>query len=86
MVSNHPRNTGPMLLSPRCGATTRAGTSCGSPAVRGKKLCRMHGDPPGSGAPRGNTNAWKHGLYTRAAIEERKRIQEHMRQASRSKN
>jgi uncharacterized protein YjcR len=29
----------------------------------------MHGGAPGSGAPRGNKNALKHGVYTREAIE-----------------
>jgi glucans biosynthesis protein len=34
----------------------------------------MHGGAPGSGAPRGNQNALKHGLYTRAAIRERREV------------
>jgi hypothetical protein len=42
-----PRNTGPMLASPRCGAKTRSGKPCMSPAVRGKKRCRMHGGARG---------------------------------------
>ena len=62
--SPHKRNTGPMLRSRRCGAKTRAGSPCQSPAVKGKKRCRMHGGAKGSGAPRGNKNALKHGLYT----------------------
>jgi hypothetical protein len=74
-MSDHARNTGPMLASPRCGAKIRSGGLCGSPAVRGKKRCRMHGGAPGSGAPRGNRNARKHGLFTKDAIAERKRIQ-----------
>ena len=53
-----------MLASPRCGAKTRNGTPCRSPAVAGKTRCRMHGGANGSGAPKGNTNALKHGLYT----------------------
>jgi len=32
----------------------------------------MHGGAPGSGAPRGNKNALKHGAYTREAIERRR--------------
>jgi uncharacterized protein YjcR len=48
---------------------------CRSPAVRGKKRCRMHGGAPGSGAPRANQNARRHGLFTRDAITERKHIQ-----------
>ncbi|MGB0632415.1 MAG: HGGxSTG domain-containing protein [Alphaproteobacteria bacterium] len=46
-----------MRAAPRCGARTRAGTSCASPAVRGRCRCRMHGGARGSGAPRGNRNA-----------------------------
>jgi len=34
----------------------------------------MHGGAPGSGAQRANQNARKHGLFTRDAIAERKRI------------
>jgi uncharacterized protein YjcR len=64
-----------MLASPRCGAKTRSGGACRSPVVRGKKRCRMHGGAPGYGAPRGNQNARKHGLFTRDAIAERRRIQ-----------
>jgi hypothetical protein len=81
MTSHHPRNTGPMLSSPRCGAKTRSGRSCRSPTVRGKKRCRMHGGAPGSGAPLGNDNALKHGLFTRAAIDERKQLQALIRQS-----
>ena len=74
-MSNHTRNTRPMLESLRCGAKTRRGGACRSPAVRGKKRCRMHGGARNSGAPRGNRNARKHGLFTMDAIVERKRIQ-----------
>ena len=81
MTVDHPRNTGPMLSSLRCGAKTRSGKPCGSPAVSGTKRCRMHGGAPGSGAPRGNKNALKHGLYTRGAIEERRQLRALMRQS-----
>ena len=74
-MSGDARNTGAMLASPQCGATTRRGGSCRAPAVRGKKRCRMHGGAPGSGAPTGNRNARKHGLFTGEAIAERKQIQ-----------
>ena len=50
-----------LAAAPRCGARTRAGGACLSPAIRGRRRCRMHGGK-GSGAPRGNRNAWKHGL------------------------
>ena len=74
-MSGHIRNTGPMLASPRCGAQTRSGGACRSPAVHGKKRCRMHGGAVGSGAPTANQNARKHGLFTGDAIAERRQIQ-----------
>ena len=75
-MSEHPRNTGPMLASPRCGARTRRGGSCRSPAVYDKRRCRMHGGARDSGAPKGNRNALRQGLFTGDAIAERKRIQD----------
>jgi hypothetical protein len=63
-----------MLGSPRCGAKIRCGGPCRSPAVHGKKRCRMHGGAPGSGAQKGNQNARRHGLFTGDAIAERKEI------------
>ena len=44
---------------------------CRSPAVNGKRRCRMHGAAQGSVAPAGNRNALKHGGYTREALEMR---------------
>ena len=37
----HQSNTGPMLSSLRCGAKTRSGKPCRSPAVCGRNRCRM---------------------------------------------
>jgi hypothetical protein len=74
-MSDHTRNTRAMLASPRCGAKIRSGGACRSPAVRGKKRCRMHGGAPESGAPRGKQNARQHGLFTNDAIAERKQVQ-----------
>lgn len=74
MCGTHRRNTAPMLESPRCGARTRAGTPCRSPSVRGRRRCRMHGGAGGSGAPRGNQNALKHGTYTRVAFKQREEL------------
>jgi hypothetical protein len=73
-MTAHARNTGPMLASLRCGAKTRSGNACRSPAVSGRRRCRMHGCAQGSGAPRANQNARKHGLFTGDAIAERRRI------------
>ena len=74
-MSGHDGTTGPMLASPRCGAKTRCGGACRSPAVHGKTRCRMHGGAKGSGAPKANQNARKHGLFTGDAIDERREIQ-----------
>lgn len=80
-MSDGTLNTGPMLSSPRCGARTRSGKPCMAPAVRGKKRCRMHGGAPGSGAPKDNKNAFKHGLYTRRAIEQRRQLHDLIRKS-----
>ncbi|MGX1105124.1 HGGxSTG domain-containing protein [Bradyrhizobium elkanii] len=82
-MSGHIRTPGPMLASPRCGARTRAGSSCRAPAVHGKTRCRMHGGAKGSGAPRTNRNARKHGRFTRAAIAERRQIRTLLRDVRR---
>ena len=81
MSGSHPRNTGPMLESPRCGARTRKGTPCQAPAVAGRKRCRMHGGAKGSGAPQGNKNALKHGMYTAEAIAAQKKLRALMKEA-----
>ena len=78
--SPHPRNTAPMLASQRCGAQTRSGQPCRAPAVTGKARCRMHGGAIGSGAPNGNRNALKHGVFTREAIAERKAFNQMLRE------
>jgi len=53
----------PMHHSPRCGAKTRKGTPCQSPAMKNGR-CRMHG---------GKTPI-KHGHFTKAAKAKRKAI------------
>ena len=63
----------PVMLSKAqpCLAQTRSGTECQSPAVKGKKRCRIHGRT-NPGAPVGNQNARKHGGYsakTKEAID-----------------
>jgi hypothetical protein len=81
MTRDHLRNTGPMLSSQRCGAKTRTGKPCRSPAVQEKERCRMHGGAAGSGARRGNKNARKHGLYTREAMAQRRQLAQLMKQS-----
>jgi uncharacterized protein YjcR len=75
MSAGHIRNTSAMSASPRCGARTRGGTPCRAPAMHGKARCRMHGGALGSGAPRGNQNARRHGTFTRDSIAERRQVQ-----------
>ena len=64
------RGRNPFAGLPPCGAKTRAGTPCKRPAGP-KGRCYYHGGAPGSGAPKGNKNAWKHGAYSAAARAER---------------
>jgi len=77
---------GPIQASLRCGAKTRRATPCQSPAIKGKKRCRMHGGAPGSGAPKGNQNALKHGRYTREAIAEHRALSQLLRESRRLLN
>jgi hypothetical protein len=69
-------NTVAMHASRRCGARTRTGYACMSPAVGGMIRCRMHGGAPGSGAPLGNRNAFKHGHYAQAACDVRRQVRD----------
>jgi uncharacterized protein YjcR len=39
----------------------------------------MHGGARGTGAPRGNRNALKHGMYTRESLEFRAHIRDLLR-------
>ena len=81
MAGNHPRNIRGMHDAPRCGAKTRKGTPCEAPAVTDKARCRMHGGAKGSGAPLGNRNALKSGLYTAENLEMRRHVMELVRQS-----
>jgi hypothetical protein len=80
-AARSPEDRLPMHSSPRCGARTRAGQSCLAPAVKDKCRCRMHGGAKGSGAPKGNKNALKHGVYTRETRDERRRLRKLMADA-----
>jgi hypothetical protein len=72
MENNLMQHRLPMQWSRRCGARTRCGTPCRSPAMKSGR-CRMHGGAS-PGAPRGNTNALKHGRYSAEAIARRREI------------
>jgi hypothetical protein len=62
----------PMHLSPRCGARTRTGNPCQSPAMPNGR-CRLHGGLS-PGAPKGNRNAFRHGRYSAKAIASRREV------------
>ncbi len=62
----------PMLGSSCCGARSRSGNPCRSPAMTNGSR-RMHGRQS-SGAPKGKANAPKLGLHTADAIVERREI------------
>jgi hypothetical protein len=62
----------PMHLSRRCGAQTRCGCPCQSPAMPNGR-CRLHGGLS-PGAPKGNRNARKHGQYAVDAMVRRREI------------
>jgi hypothetical protein len=65
----------------RCGAKTRAGTPCRSPAVTGRRRCRMHGGAKGSGGPKGARNGnYKHGRHTAEAMATRRWLRESIRE------
>jgi hypothetical protein len=55
--------------APRCTARSkRSGQRCRAPAVRGWRVCRMHGAR--GGAPEGERNGnYRHGARTKEAIE-----------------
>jgi len=62
----------PMHRSPRCGARTRSGSRCRSPAMPNGR-CRLHGGLS-PGAPKGNRNAFKHGRYSATALARRREV------------
>ena len=53
-----------------CGAKTRKGGRCRQPAMKNGR-CRLHGGKSLSGIQHGR---YKHGRYTRKAIEERRQL------------
>ena len=66
MTGNHPRNTGPMLPSLRCGAKTPSGKPCGSPAVARKALPNAWWCAGIRGSPRQQERAEARPLYARS--------------------
>ena len=65
----------PQFLNARlCGARTKSGKPCRSPATA-KGRCRLHGGASGSGGPSGERNGrYKHGGRTKDAIAEHRKF------------
>src|SRR4051812_14059413 len=60
--------------APRCGARTRGGKPCQSPAIRGMRRCRLHGGlSTGPRTPEGLARVrqanTRHGRYSREQME-----------------
>lgn len=62
-------------MAKACGAMTRGGTPCKRAPVEGKARCKLHGGLS-TGAPKGNSNAVKHGFYSDALLPEEKLLYE----------
>ena len=73
-MSDHIRNTGPMLASLRCGAKTVPATRAGRRRCTAKSAAActaVHLDP----VRQRQTRTRKHGMFSRDAIAERRQIQ-----------
>jgi hypothetical protein len=58
----------------QCGARTRSGKPCRSPATK-KGRCRLHGGASGNGGPSGERNGqYRHGERTKTAIADRQKF------------
>ena len=68
----HPKTPAAFLSAPRCLARNRAGNQCKRAAVKGKRVCSLHGGLS-PGAPKGKANGnYRHGAMTAEAIAERR--------------
>jgi hypothetical protein len=67
--------------APRCSAMSkRTRERCKAPAARGWTVCRFHGAR--GGGPNGKANgAYKHGLQTKEARDERRLLSDFLRQS-----
>lgn len=83
LKNNNP--PGDFNKAPRCGALTRKGTGCKSPAMANGR-CRMHGGKSTGpktqeGLERSRKARWKHGYYSVAMRAERKELREILKKA-----
>ena len=75
-TNNKTRKSEKSLTSRQCGARTKNGTQCQSPATK-RGRCRLHGGAKGSGGPSGERNGqYRHGDRTQSAMAERQRFRE----------
>jgi hypothetical protein len=73
--TDNPRQLANLTNASRCGAKTRSGGICRSPTVKGRRRCRMHGGT-NNGAPKGNSNARRHGNRSAEAEEQLKNVKQ----------
>lgn len=75
---NKPHVSNPFANVLKCGAKTRKGTPCKSPAMKNGR-CRLHGGlSTGPKTPEGRARCgnWKHGYYSRPAKAQRALVRE----------
>jgi hypothetical protein len=75
-----------LTTAPRCGAKNRRGTPCQSPAMKGKKRCRLHGGKStgprtAEGIERIRAARTIHGYFSRGQIELRKEYQQLLKES-----
>ena len=80
---NEPHAKNNLMKGPRCGAKTRKGLPCMSPAMINGR-CRMHGGKStGPRTPEGLERSrkanWKHGRYSAESIATRRKIRDFIR-------
>lgn len=62
-------------MAATCGARTRSGAPCKRAPMEGKARCKLHGGAS-TGAPKGNSNAVKHGFYSDALLPDERALYE----------
>jgi len=74
----------PMQSAKGCRAhSKRTGQPCRAPAVKGWKVCRMHG--AGGGAPSGQANGnYRHGRRTKESMQMKAALRELLRDSRRT--
>jgi len=63
----------------RCGARTRRGTTCQSPAMPNGR-CRIHGGRSPGARPAERNGNWRGGFYSQQSQAERRRLRDLIRQ------